>query len=554
MGGILSRARLVLRVSREYSEVLRRVDASPGLPIAAPSSPYWTVPPSPIAEHGAAEDKPLPSHADVVIIGSGITGTCVARTLLDEGPEGLKVVMLDARAICSGATARNGGHITPALYHDYTALRKELGAEAAEHIMRFRLAHLNEFLMVADGEGLLDGSQCREVQTYDVFFDNPLFHEAKALLRKYLSELNSERGFWKILSRETAMKEIHASDRVAGVITTRAGAIHPYRFVTGILERLLTRYSESFSLFSYTPCVEISAKNGYYLVNTPKGILRTSHVVHATNAWSSHLLEGMRRKIMPMRATMSAQLPKSSTKLDVPPANPYPWFGTRSFVIYPTASWTHYDYLTQQPTPPRMRPYPHPHAEFMYGGGVNHAYTSPAAIGAGGHSEIACTDDGSIDLGVRAYLGGSLGAYFGSEFGASAQDGGSSSEPEEPAKKHFWTGLEGISADGRPWVGRLPHEITGRKLGRQAAKAAPLATPTLPAAPGEWICAGYTGEGMVHAWLCAKAMARMLLGTEGEDRADPKGGESKFERLPDAYRFSMKRWKAAKMGDRLGKD
>lgn len=101
---------------------------------------------------------------------------------------------------------RNGGHITPALYHDYTALRKELGAEAAEHIMRFRLAHLNEFLMVADGEGLLDGSQCREVQTYDVFFDDPLFHEAKALLRKYLSELNSERGFWKILSRETAMK------------------------------------------------------------------------------------------------------------------------------------------------------------------------------------------------------------------------------------------------------------------------------------------------------------------------------------------------------------
>ena len=106
MGGILSRARLVLRVSREYSEVLRRADASPGLPIEAPSPPYWTVPPSPIAEHGAAEDKPLPSHADVVIIGSGITGTCVARTLLDEGPEGLKVVMLDARAICSGATAR----------------------------------------------------------------------------------------------------------------------------------------------------------------------------------------------------------------------------------------------------------------------------------------------------------------------------------------------------------------------------------------------------------------------------------------------------------------
>ncbi|KAL1747069.1 FAD dependent oxidoreductase [Schizophyllum fasciatum] len=553
MGGILSRVRLALRVEREFSTVLDRLDESPGLPVAAPSSPYWMIPPSPISEHGAGPDSALPTYVDVVIIGSGITGTSIARTLLDEGPAVLKVAMLDARAICSGATARNGGHITPYLYHDYKSLKTEFGAEIAKNIIRFRLAHLAEFLKVADEEDLLEGSQCREVQTYDVFFDRALFNEAKALVWEYLGEFENERGFWQIMGKEAAMKEIHASERVVGAISTRGGAVHPYRLVTGILERLLSSYSESFSLFSHTPCYEISTEGQFYLVNTSKGILRTSHVVHATNAWSSHLLEGMRRKIMPMRATMSAQIPKAPKEPLPPyaphgepleaaarlPRDPYPWFGTRSFVIYPTPSWTHFDYLTQQPMPPPvLQQYPHPHAEFMYGGGVGHAYLSPAAIGTGGNSEIACVDDAGIDLGIRAYLGGALGAYFGSEFGAT--DAG---EPEEPVMKHFWTGLEGMSADGRPWVGRLPHEITGRKLGATAPASGARV------APGEWLCAGYSGEGMVHAWLCAKATARMLLGTDGKSSI---ASSSSSETLPDVYRLTMKRWKAANIEEGLG--
>ncbi|KAK0456960.1 hypothetical protein EV421DRAFT_1755804, partial [Armillaria borealis] len=49
--------------------------------------------------------------------------------------------MLDGRDACSGATARNGGHITPPLYHHYLDLKKH-GAEVAQHIIQFRLSHL----------------------------------------------------------------------------------------------------------------------------------------------------------------------------------------------------------------------------------------------------------------------------------------------------------------------------------------------------------------------------------------------------------------------------
>ncbi|KAG1775012.1 hypothetical protein EV702DRAFT_973857 [Suillus placidus] len=51
------------------------------------------------------------------------------------------------------------------------------------------------------------------------------------------------------------------------------------------------------------------------------------------------------------------------------------------------------------------------------------------------------------------------------------------------------------------------------------------------AAPVEWIAAGYSGEGMVHAWLSGKAMAEMVLGHEVE------------EWFQDIIRVSEKRWK-----------
>jgi choline dehydrogenase-like flavoprotein len=49
----------------------------------------------------------IPAEADIVIIGSGITGTSVARYLVeDERAKGKSIVMLEAREACWGATGR----------------------------------------------------------------------------------------------------------------------------------------------------------------------------------------------------------------------------------------------------------------------------------------------------------------------------------------------------------------------------------------------------------------------------------------------------------------
>jgi len=109
MGAVVSRVKVltiavkqVLRLSNAYESLLKRIEASPGIPVLNPTLPFWIDVPSPIACH---QDE-LPPYADVIIIGSGITGTSVARTLLHESKGALKVVMLEAREACSGATGR----------------------------------------------------------------------------------------------------------------------------------------------------------------------------------------------------------------------------------------------------------------------------------------------------------------------------------------------------------------------------------------------------------------------------------------------------------------
>ena len=90
-----------------------RARIPPGLPREHPTTAYWQDPPSDIADLRTTPD--LPSSADFVVIGSGISGACIAYNLLRKRPDA-SVVVLEARQACSGATGRNGGHTKAASY------------------------------------------------------------------------------------------------------------------------------------------------------------------------------------------------------------------------------------------------------------------------------------------------------------------------------------------------------------------------------------------------------------------------------------------------------
>ena len=75
--------------------------------------------------------------------------------------------------------------------------------------------------------------------------------------------------------------------------------------------------------------------------------------------------------------------------------------------------------------------------------------------------------------------------------------------------KNMWSGSLALTADMMPFVGRLEPSLTGRAY-EKATLAKDTAKSISP--PGEWISAGYNGEGMVNAWLCGVALGLMVLG------------------------------------------
>ncbi|KAG6881221.1 hypothetical protein C0993_002342, partial [Termitomyces sp. T159_Od127] len=93
----------------------------PGLPVVNPTLSFWIDSPgaNPLAKEGS--DGALSVDADVCIIGSGITGVSAAYHLAkgvearESGP--IMALVLDARDFGSGATGRNGGHLTPVRFN-----------------------------------------------------------------------------------------------------------------------------------------------------------------------------------------------------------------------------------------------------------------------------------------------------------------------------------------------------------------------------------------------------------------------------------------------------
>lgn len=173
----------------------------PGLPLSNPTISYWQTPPNiDVADH---QSPHLSTAVDVVIIGSGMTGTSIAHHLLKNGSqtEPLKIMILEARQACSGATGRNGGHIRPSSYDEYDAQKDIVGKEEAAKITRLRAAHVNALISAANelDEVGREASEARPVDSIDAFFDQSSYAEAVrklGVLKREVPDIGAEWTSW----------------------------------------------------------------------------------------------------------------------------------------------------------------------------------------------------------------------------------------------------------------------------------------------------------------------------------------------------------------------
>lgn len=117
--------------------------------------------------------------------------------------------MLEARAITSGATGRNGGHILDLPYEEYDLQVSLLGREQAKKVVAFRMAHLEELLnfskTVLSAEAAAD-CEIRSVETVDAVFDEKTWHNVKVEVKHFLEDFPECKNKWKIWEKEEARK------------------------------------------------------------------------------------------------------------------------------------------------------------------------------------------------------------------------------------------------------------------------------------------------------------------------------------------------------------
>jgi glycine/D-amino acid oxidase-like deaminating enzyme len=243
-----------------------------------------------------------------------------------------------------------------------------------------------------------------------------------------------------------------------------------------------------------------------YALQTARGTIFARQVVHATNGFASHLVPGLRRKIVGVRAHMSAQQAGQQ----------FPYTdGKHSWgVVYGAA----FDYATQRPPATSGSK-----GDLLIGGGFTRSLKQ-------GIDQVGLYDDGSFpDPLTTTHIAGIFPAVFNPKWGAGAE------------LKQLWTGILGLTGDSMPLVGRLNTKLTGRDTMERKR--------TLKGnnQHGEWIVAGFSGEGMVWAWLSGAALGIMIAGSEEEElpKAPGRPGGKLTEWFPSELLVSNKRIRSA---------
>ncbi|KAI2615118.1 FAD dependent oxidoreductase-domain-containing protein [Hypoxylon sp. NC1633] len=469
-------------LNNQLKALLKRASSPPGFPVKNPTKSYWTQdPPYPELTNIRME---LPSNrADIVIIGSGVTAAAVASSVLqesDRGGERPRVVVLEARNICSGATGRNGGHIKSSPHELFATLKKKHGPKRAAALTRFQLAHVKVLTELCQEMGWAV-AECREVQTVDLYLTDEdresAFKKVKDL-EKWVPEVGI-----KVWDAYGAQKVFDVNEYVKGAISYTAGALWPYRFVSCVWKDLLTRYKYFLYLQTNTTVLSVQAtKNSEYAyeVTMTDYTIQCNHVVHATNAFATEFVPGLRGKMTGALATMSAQRPGRGFPSRT---------GKRSWsVVYGQA----FDYITQRPSDKGIP------GDLMVGGGFSRSEGEGANM-------IGVWDDGRMDALPVAHISGIFPTIFDPSWGDEAEGG---------RTKQTWSGVIAVTGDLLPFVGRLKSNLTGRKVDLRRNMATRRKDATKP---GEWIAAGYCGDGMVWAWLSGTALGIMIAGTSKVD-------------------------------------
>ena len=407
---------------------------------------YWMSNPDRLANYRSTAD--LPTHSDIVIIGSGCAGAACAYYLYRDGHLNrapLMITMLEARETCSGATGRNGGHLKPDVYFSYKRYSEKYGRQSAEILQEFEAKHIEAISELVSQENI----QCdlEVTRACDTYIDPEVAAQAKESYQQRCADGGNVADLYEIPSEDlhsvTRMKNVHYG------ITFTGASLHPYKFTHHLLNKCV---EQGMNLQTNTLVLSVTRLlSGQWSIVTTRGTLQTSKVIFATNGYTAGLIPSLNNKIVPVRGNVCRLLPSNNYML-------LPLKMTYSIRFH----GSHFDYMIARQTGDRS----------IILGGAKVAYLSDKNLWYNNWNDTV------------KFINEESKQYF-TEFMPKNFD---KWEMDDSGCKEMWTGILGYTSDLLPFVGELPDQSNG------------------------YVIAGFNGHGMPRILLAARALIDLILG------------------------------------------
>lgn len=262
--------------------------------------PFWRVEPHRLDDHRTTPD--LPTECDILIIGAGYAGTATAYHLLDNNPSPPSIVLLEARQACSGATARNGGHLRPQVYFGLPDYIEKYGLEAAAEIANHEIAHVQAIKDLVAKENI--DCDFTLTRSFDVFYDEDMAMQAKeayhAMVKKGLTCVNDAH-----YTPAKYAERISGVKGAKGCFSFTAAHIWPYKFIMHLLAICVAK---GLNLQTHTPVTHVPSEadsNGWTTIKTTRGNIKAKKIVFASNGFTAGMLPEYTNKIIPCKGVCS---------------------------------------------------------------------------------------------------------------------------------------------------------------------------------------------------------------------------------------------------------
>lgn len=214
-------------------------------------------------------------HADVAIVGAGITGTSLALWLAREG---VRVAVVEARRVAAGASGRNGGFLLAGTAETYSEAIARYGHDRARRTWAYSVAnHALAEQLVAEMEA--DGwpSGHRQTGSLRIACSHRELDEITASIPLLRAD-----GWRAEVVGNGDLPECLRATYLGGAYYPLDGEIQPAQFVTGIAH--LARNAGA-TFYEESSVESLRAGADGFIVQSGAGVLHARSLVLANNAW-----------------------------------------------------------------------------------------------------------------------------------------------------------------------------------------------------------------------------------------------------------------------------